>query len=91
LKYDLTQKQPYTALFERLREFLLTQDTLLLVIGFSFRDAHISAVLDESLAMNPNASAFAFQYGSLHDEAAVSGLALDRPNLSCVCRRWCCY
>jgi hypothetical protein len=36
LKYDLTQKQPYSALFERLKRFLLTPDTLLLTTGFSF-------------------------------------------------------
>ena len=34
LKYDLTQKQPYTALFERLKHFLLQPDTLLLTVGF---------------------------------------------------------
>lgn len=33
LKYDLTQKQPYSALFERLKRFLLTPDTVLLTIG----------------------------------------------------------
>jgi hypothetical protein len=82
LKYDLTQKQPYASLFERLRQFLLTPDTLLLAVGFSFRDAHVSAVLDEALAMNANTAAFAFQYQPLDKEAAAARLALDRPNLS---------
>lgn len=82
LKYDLTQKQPYTALFERLKTFLLQPDTLLLVAGFSFRDAHISAVLDDSLAMNANASVFAFQFQSLKQEDAACRIALDRPNMS---------
>lgn len=82
LKYDLTQKQPYAALFERLKQFLLTPDTLLLGIGFSFRDAHVCAVLDEALAMNANTAVFAFQYQSLDKETAACRLALDRPNLS---------
>lgn len=82
LKYDLTQKQPYTAFFERPKAFLRTPDTLLLAIGFSFRDAHICAVLDESLAMNSNAAVFAFQYGLLKDEEPAKTIALDRPNLS---------
>ena len=82
LKYDLTQKQPYSALFERLKSFLLTPDTLLLAVGFSFRDAHICAVLDESLAMNANSAVLAFQYQSLEKEGAVVRLAHDRPNLS---------
>lgn len=82
LKYDLTQKQPYAALFERLKRFLLTPDTLLLATGFSFRDAHICAVLDEALAMNANAAVFAFQYQPLNKEEPACRLAYDRPNLS---------
>lgn len=68
LKYDLTQKQPYSALFERLKRFLLTPDTLLITTGFSFRDAHINAVLDEALAGNANSAIFAFQYQTLLEE-----------------------
>jgi hypothetical protein len=82
LKYDLTQKQPYSALFERLKHFLLTPDTLLLTTGFSFRDAHICAVLDEALAMNANSAVLAFQYGTLKNEEPACRLAFDRPNLT---------
>lgn len=82
LKYELTQKQPYSALFERLRQFLLTPDSILLTSGFSFRDAHICAVLDETLAMNANASVMAFQYMPLAAEEAACKLAYERPNLS---------
>jgi hypothetical protein len=82
LKYDLTQKQPYAALFECLKHFLLAPDTLLLVIGFSFRDAHICAVLQEALAMNANAAAFAFQFQPLAGEECACTIAYDRPNLS---------
>jgi len=82
LKYDLTQKQPYSALFERLKRFLLTPDSLLLTIGFSFRDAHICAVLDESLAMNANSAVLAFQFQDIEKEEPAVKLASDRPNLS---------
>lgn len=82
LKYELTQKQPYSALFERLRQFLLTPDSILLASGFSFRDAHICAVLDEALAMNANASVMAFQYMPLASEEPACKLAYERPNLS---------
>jgi hypothetical protein len=71
LKYDLTQKQPYTALFERLKNFLLTPDSLLMTVGFSFRDAHICTVLDEALAMNANAAVMAFQHGTVKEETAA--------------------
>jgi hypothetical protein len=82
LKYDLTQKQPYSALFERLKQFLLTPDSLLIATGFSFRDAHIAAVVEEALAKNSNAAAIAFQYGKLADEQPVRKIAINRPNLS---------
>lgn len=82
LKYDLTQKQPYAALFERLKRFLMTPDTLLLTTGFSFRDAHICAVIDEALAVNANTSVFAFQYLDLNSEQPACKLAYDRPNVS---------
>lgn len=62
LKYEQTQKAPYAALLDRLRAFLATPDTLLISIGFSFADAHISARIDEGLAANPSASVFAFQF-----------------------------
>jgi hypothetical protein len=70
------------ALFERLKQFLLTPDTLLLAIGFSFRDAHISAVIDEALAMNANAALFAFQFDPIDEERFACKVALDRPNMS---------
>jgi hypothetical protein len=82
LKYNLTQKQPYAALFERLKHFLLTPDTVLLTTGFSFRDAHILAVLGEALAMNANAAVIAFQYQKLALEEPARKLAFEHPNLS---------
>ena len=82
LKYDLTQKQPYSALFERLKNFLLTPDTLLMTIGFSFRDAHVTAILDEALAMNANTAVFSFQFDTLEREKGACEIALDRPNIS---------
>ena len=82
LKYDLTQKQPYASLFERLKRFLLTPDTLLLAVGCSFRDPHVCTVLDEALAMNPSAAVFAFQFRNLDEELAANRLGYDRPNMS---------
>ncbi|WP_239025213.1 SIR2 family NAD-dependent protein deacylase [Rhodoligotrophos defluvii] len=82
LKYDLTQKQPYAALFERLKRFLLTPDTVLLATGFSFRDAHICAVLGEALAMNANAAVIALQFQTLAEEEPARKLAFEHPNLS---------
>jgi hypothetical protein len=86
LKYDQIQKLPFTALFDRLRKFLTTPDTLLLTCGFSFADAHIVSVIDEALAENPAGSVFAFQFKPLAEENAACALAFKRPNISIFAR-----
>lgn len=82
LKYEQTQKAPYAALFDRLKAFLMTPDTLLITTGFSFADAHISARIDECLAANPSTSVFAFQFKPLDQEPHACELAKRRANMS---------
>ena len=82
LKYDEISRLPYSALFERLRGFLMQPDTLLICSGFSFRDLHIRAVLDEGMAANPHTAVIAFQYGKLDEENPATSLARIRPNMS---------
>jgi hypothetical protein len=82
LKYDQTQKAPYAALFDRLKAFLMTPDTLLIATGFSFADAHISARIDECLSANPSASVFAFQFKPLDQEIYARDIAGRRANMS---------
>ncbi len=86
LKYDQITRQPYSALFERLREFMTTPDSLLLCTGFSFFDAHITAVLDEALAANTHTAILAFQFRPLSEEGSAVKLALRRPNMSVYAR-----
>jgi hypothetical protein len=86
LKYDEITRLPYSALFERLREFLTTPDSLLICSGFSFGDAHICAVLHEALAANSHTAIFAFQFRSLDQEYLATRLAIKLPNLSVYAR-----
>ncbi|MYA59630.1 MAG: SIR2 family protein [Chloroflexi bacterium] len=86
LKYDRIEKQPYTAMFERLKSFLNTPDSLLLCTGFSFFDAHITAILDEALAANTHTAVIAFQFRTLQQEEAAKELAIKRRNLSVYAR-----
>ncbi|TXL75229.1 SIR2 family protein [Vineibacter terrae] len=86
LKYDEVTRQPYSSLFEHLRQFLITPDTLLICSGFSFFDAHICAVLDEALAANTHTAIFAFQYQNLDKETLATKFAMNRPNLSVYAR-----
>ncbi len=86
LKYEQTQKAPYAALLDRLRNFLATPDTLLICAGFSFADAHISARIDEGLASNASASVFAFQFKNLDAEVYACELGKRLPNFSVYAR-----
>lgn len=86
LKYDEITRQPYSSLFERLRNFLTTPDSLLICTGFSFFDSHICAVFDEALAANAHTAIFAFQYKNLDQELNAVKLAKKRSNLSIYAR-----
>lgn len=86
LKYEHIQKLPYTALFDRLRKFLMTPDTLLISCGFSYADAHISALINEALSANPRSSVFATLYLDMNSEKAARELARKRPNFSAYAR-----
>lgn len=86
LKYDQTQKLPYTAFFERLRRFLHQPDTLLMTCGFSFFDAHMSAVIDEAIAANRAATVIAFQFGPTMEETSACKIARSRANMSVYCQ-----
>ncbi|WP_261845009.1 SIR2 family protein [Aliamphritea ceti] len=86
VKYDQTQSAPFSSLFERLKNFLLEPDTLLITTGFSFADAHISAKLDECMAENASAAILAFQFKNLDEECFATEMALRRPNISVYCK-----
>lgn len=86
LKYDQISRQPFSSLFERLKSFLTTPDSLLICTGFSFFDSHIAAVLDEALEANKHTAILAFQYKNLSEEIYAVGLAKKRPNMSVYAR-----
>jgi hypothetical protein len=86
LKYEQTRKAPYSALFDRLRAFLMEPDTILISCGFSFSDSHITARISECLVANPASTVFALQFGNLDDEPSAKALALHSPNVSVYAR-----
>lgn len=86
IKYDQTQSAPFSSLFERLKNFLLEPDTLLICSGFSFADAHISAKLSECMSANQSSAVIALQYQNLEKETYAAELASRCPNMSVYCR-----
>lgn len=86
IKYSQTQAAPFSALFERLKSFLMEPDSLLITTGFSFADAHISSKISECLSANPTSAVLAFQYKKLEEEVYAVDLAKRNPNLSIYCK-----
>jgi len=85
IKYAQTQAAPFSSLFDRLKNFLLTPDSLLITTGFSFADAHITAKMDECLSENPSSAVIAMQFRQLEDEKYAVDIGQRRPNLSVYC------
>lgn len=53
-KYEASYEQPYFEMMSRFQNELRKKNTLLLVIGFSFYDKHITAMINEALNSNPS-------------------------------------
>lgn len=53
-KFESSYEQPYFEMISRFQQELRGKNTLLIVIGFSFYDKHIKAMIDEALNVNPS-------------------------------------
>lgn len=61
-KYEHSYEQPYFEMMARFQQALRAENTLLITIGFSFLDKHISSVILESIKQNPSLNLMAFTY-----------------------------
>jgi hypothetical protein len=68
LKYDQSRKQPYTALGDRLTNFIKQSDTVLIVCGYSFGDEHINERINTALLENPLGHVYVLFYDKEWDE-----------------------
>jgi hypothetical protein len=67
-KLSESRKLPFATFMDRLRRFLSLGENLLLVIGYSFGDEHINAVLTQALRGNTRAAVHAFMFGPVTGE-----------------------
>ncbi|MCK5605132.1 SIR2 family protein, partial [Candidatus Pacearchaeota archaeon] len=79
-KYSQSRKMPFITLQDRLRKFLTTGETLLVVHGYSFSDDHINEIVFQSLRANQHLSIMVFVYEKLPEEYQKFGQ--DYRNLS---------
>ncbi|MCK5156810.1 MAG: SIR2 family protein, partial [Spirochaetales bacterium] len=62
LKYSESKKQPYTALMDRLTNFLKQPDTVLITCGYSFSDEHINERIVTALNTNTSGHVISLFY-----------------------------
>lgn len=93
LKYDQSRKQPYTALGDRLSNFIKQDDTVLIICGYSFGDEHINERINTALSMNPLGHVYVLLYDivwdkdnkknySFTEETALAKMAISNSKIS---------
>lgn len=62
-KYEESRKLPYMAYVDRLRRLVSLGESLLVVLGYSFRDEHLNEVIFQGLRSNVRFNVVAFVHG----------------------------
>jgi hypothetical protein len=78
-KYEESRRVPFLVLQDRFRRALHHPETLLLVTGYSFGDAHLNEILFEAARQRPRTEIVAFCYETPHDD--LLAMAQQAPNL----------
>lgn len=86
LKYEESRKMPYLALIDRLRRFLSTPSSILIMLGYSFGDQHINDAIFQALQGTPSSAAFALMFDTLDKYPDAVSSAELRSNLSLLAR-----
>jgi SIR2-like domain len=81
-KYDESRRVPFVVLQDRLRRALHHPETLMLISGYSFGDAHLNEMLFDAARRRPRSELIAFCFDVIPDELAER--AAVTPNLQVV-------
>jgi len=80
-KYLSSRKAPFISYLDRLRKYLLINEKVILILGYSFSDEHINDLIINGLNNNPRLSIFAFTFDDITYKKGVDILGLY-PNVS---------
>lgn len=81
-KYDESRRVPFVVLQDRLRRSLNQAETLVLISGYSFNDAHLNELLFEAAGRRERSEFIAFCYEGIPEALATRAEAT--PNLQAV-------
>jgi hypothetical protein len=83
-KYDQSRRVPFLVLQDRFRRALHQPETLMLISGYSFGDAHLNEMLFDAVRRRPRSELVAFCFGDIPD--ILIERASVTPNLQAVAR-----
>jgi hypothetical protein len=80
-KYLSSRKAPFISYLDRFRKYLLGNEKVLLILGYSFGDDHVNEIIINGLNNNSRLSVFAFAYD---DKTFSKGIEIlgKYPNIS---------
>jgi hypothetical protein len=81
-KYDESRRVPFVVLQDRFRRALRTPESLVLVSGYSWGDAHLNELLFDAVRRRPRSEIVAFSYSDI--PPIVAERAETLPNLQAV-------
>jgi hypothetical protein len=80
-KYLSSRKAPFIAYLDRFRKYLLNNEKVLLILGYSFSDDHVNDIIINGLNNNSRLSVFAFCYDEKTLDKCIDVLG-KYPNIS---------
>ena len=80
-KYLSSRKAPFISYLDRLRKYLLINEKVILILGYSFSDEHINDLIINGLNNNPRLSILAFSFDEKTYKKGIDLLGLY-PNVS---------
>ena len=88
-KYVQSRRLPFIAFQDRLRHYICHGEVLLIVLGYSFGDAHLNDLLLQGLRSNPRAAVVALLYAPPSEELRayareLRNLSLYGPTGACI-------
>ena len=81
-KYEESRRVPFLVLQDRLRRALRLPETLTIISGYAFGDAHLNEILFDAAARRERSEFFAFCYSEIPE--VLSNRALTTPNLQVI-------
>ena len=81
-KYEESRRVPFVVLQDRLRRALQLPETLAIITGYSFGDAHLNELFFEAAARRPRSELVVFCYSEISD--TLANRASATPNLNVI-------